>query len=74
MAKRANIDDSVSLFPFLSILAAVIGILLTHEMGHVPRRGESHRMGGLDFVVLLTKGGAVRWFKVSPVAADDRGG
>ncbi|WP_425619356.1 hypothetical protein NA78x_003096 [Anatilimnocola sp. NA78] len=28
MAKKANIDDSVSLFPFLSILAAVIGILV----------------------------------------------
>ena len=28
MPKKANIDDSVSLFPFLSILAAVIGILV----------------------------------------------
>lgn len=28
MAKKQNIDDAVSLFPFLSILAAVIGILV----------------------------------------------
>ncbi len=51
-----------------------IGGLIAHEMGHVPRRGESHRIGGLDFVVLHTKGGAVRWFKVSPAAPDDRAG
>ncbi len=29
-------------------------------------------IGGLNFVVLHTKGGAVRWFKVSPVATGDR--
>ena len=43
-----------------------IGGLIAHEMGHVPRRGERHTLGELDFVVLHTKGGAVRWFKVSP--------
>lgn len=43
-----------------------IGGLIAHEMGHVPRRGESHVLGGLNFQVLHTKGGAVRWFKVSP--------
>ncbi|HVZ44093.1 MAG TPA: transporter associated domain-containing protein [Ramlibacter sp.] len=43
-----------------------IGGLIAHEMGHVPKRGERHALGGLDFVVLHTKGGAVRWFKVSP--------
>ena len=37
-------------------------------MGHVPRRGEQHVIAGLKFVVLHTKGGAVKWFKVSPVA------
>jgi magnesium and cobalt transporter len=47
-----------------------IGGLIAHEMGHVPRRGEAHEMAGLRFVVLHTKGGAVRWFKVAPVAAD----
>ena len=45
-----------------------IGGLIAHEMGHVPKRGERHSMAGLNFVVLHTKGGAVKWFKVSPVA------
>lgn len=50
-----------------------IGGLIAHEMGHVPKRGEHHDMGGLRFAVLHTKGGAVRWFKVSPLtpAMDD---
>jgi magnesium and cobalt transporter len=43
-----------------------IGGLIAHEMGHVPKRGEHHTLGGLDFAVLHTKGGAVKWFKVSP--------
>lgn len=43
-----------------------IGGLIAHEMGHVPKRGERYSLGGLDFVVLHTKAGAVRWFKVSP--------
>jgi magnesium and cobalt transporter len=43
-----------------------IGGLIAHEMGHVPRRGEQHVIAGLRFVVLHTKGGAVKWFKVSP--------
>jgi magnesium and cobalt transporter len=51
-----------------------IGGLVAHEMGHVPKRGEHHTLGGLNFVVLHTKGGAVRWFKVSPVLADDNTG
>jgi magnesium and cobalt transporter len=45
-----------------------IGGLIAHEMGHVPKRGERHVMAGLNFVVLHTKGGAVKWFKVSPAA------
>lgn len=44
-----------------------IGGLIAHEMGHVPKRGEHHILAGLSFVVLHTKGGAVKWFKVSPV-------
>ncbi len=44
-----------------------IGGLIAHEMGHVPKRGERCTCGGLDFVVLHAKGGAVKWFKVSPV-------
>jgi magnesium and cobalt transporter len=47
-----------------------IGGLIAHEMGHVPKRGEQHVLGGLAFLVLHTKGGAVKWFKVSPASAD----
>jgi magnesium and cobalt transporter len=46
-----------------------IGGLIAHEMGHVPKRGEQHVLGDLRFVVMHTKGGAVRWFKVSPVTS-----
>jgi magnesium and cobalt transporter len=45
-----------------------IGGLIAHEMGHVPKRGEQHLLGGLKFAVLHTRGGAVKWFKVSPGA------
>uniref|UniRef100_UPI00359FFB44 transporter associated domain-containing protein n=1 Tax=Delftia acidovorans TaxID=80866 RepID=UPI00359FFB44 len=41
-----------------------IGGLIAHEMGHVPKRGEQIHLAGLQFTVLHTKGGAVRWFKV----------
>lgn len=43
-----------------------IGGLIAHELGRVPRKGEHFDIGGLRFLVLHTKGGAVRWFKVSP--------
>ncbi|RZJ61000.1 MAG: CBS domain-containing protein [Acidovorax sp.] len=46
-----------------------IGGLIAHEMGHVPKRGEHLQLSGLNFVVLHTKGGAVRWFKVSRAEA-----
>ena len=42
-----------------------IGGLVSHEIGHVPRRGESLTLGGLALNVMLTRGGAVRWFKVT---------
>jgi magnesium and cobalt transporter len=42
-----------------------IGGLVAHELGRVPRRGETVDLGGLRFVVMLTRGGAVRWFRVS---------
>jgi len=45
-----------------------IGGLIAHEMGHVPKRGERYVLAGFNFVVMLTQGGAVKWFKVSPVA------
>ncbi len=51
-----------------------IGGLIAHEMGHVPKRGEFITLAGLNFVVLHTKGGAVRWFKVSPAADGDNTG
>ena len=44
-----------------------VGGLIAHEMGHVPKRGERYTLAGLNFVVLHTRGGAVKWFKVSPV-------
>ncbi|WP_310738695.1 HlyC/CorC family transporter [Ideonella alba] len=47
-----------------------IGGLLAHELGRVPRRGESVVLGGLDFNVMLTRGGAVRWFRVRRLPAD----
>lgn len=47
-----------------------IGGLVAHVMGHVPKRGEHTTLAGLAFVVLHTKGGAVRWFKVSPAEPD----
>ena len=46
-----------------------IGGLLAHEFGRVPRRGESVELGGLRFSVMLTRGGAVRWFRVVRVPA-----
>ena len=42
-----------------------IGGLVAHELGRVPRRGEAVTVGGLVFAVMLTRGGAVRWFKVT---------
>ena len=48
-----------------------IGGLIAHQLGRVPRRGESANADGLVFQVMLTRGGAVRWFRVArqPVAA-----
>ena len=47
-----------------------IGGIVAHELGHVPRRGETTQLGGLQFSVMLTRGGAVRWFKVTRPAPD----
>ena len=47
-----------------------IGGLIAHTMGHVPKRGELHEFEGLRFTVLHAKGGAVKWFKVAPVAVE----
>ena len=42
-----------------------IGGLLAHEHGRVPRRGEAVAVAGLNFTVMITRGGAVRWFRVA---------
>lgn len=42
-----------------------IGGLVAHQLGRVPRRGEAVPLGSLIFTVMLTRGGAVRWFKVT---------
>jgi len=42
-----------------------IGGLVAHELGRVPRRGETVELGGLRFAVMLARGGAVRWFRVA---------
>jgi len=47
-----------------------IGGLVAHQLGRVPRRGETVVVAGLAFQVMLTRGGAVRWFKVTRAAAD----
>ena len=47
-----------------------IGGLIAHEHGRVPRRGETVQLHGLDFHVMLTRGGAVRWFKVTRTAPE----
>ena len=48
-----------------------IGGMVSHEMGHVPKRGEAHDVQGLRFLVQHTKGGAVKWFKVSRLPGAD---
>ena len=42
-----------------------IGGLVADHLGRVPRRDESVDIGALRFAVMLTRGGAVRWFRVS---------
>lgn len=51
-----------------------IGGLVAHELGRVPRRGEAVPYGGLRFTVMLTRGGAVRWFRVERAAGEDAEG
>jgi magnesium and cobalt transporter len=44
-----------------------IGGLVAHELGRVPRRAETVQVADLAFQVMLTRGGAVRWFRVTRV-------
>jgi len=48
-----------------------IGGLVAHEHGRVPRRGEAVTVAGLNFSVMLTRGGAVRWFKVTRASEEE---
>ena len=41
-----------------------LGGYVAHTLRHVPRRGQVLQWEGLELRVLLTKGGAVRWFQV----------
>ncbi len=41
-----------------------IGGWVAHELTHVPKRGETFSLGGLQFTVQLVRGGAVRRFRV----------
>jgi magnesium and cobalt transporter len=50
-----------------------IGGLVAEELGRVPRRGVSVTIGGLVFTVMLARGGAVRWFKVTRAAEEALG-
>jgi magnesium and cobalt transporter len=50
-----------------------IGGIVAHELGRVPRRGEAVDVGGLRFSVMLARGGAVRWFRVSRTEPSDAG-
>ena len=59
-AVNEGFDTALSVTDF-----ETIGGLVAHELGRVPRRGEAVEFGGLRFVVMITRGGAVRWFRVS---------
>ncbi len=48
-----------------------IGGLVAQELGRVPRRAEAVDLAGLRFTVMLTRGGAVRWFRVARVPDSD---
>ena len=52
-----------------------IGGVLADQFGRVPRRGESVDLASLRFSVMLTRGGAVRWYRVSrlPIEGEDNG-
>jgi magnesium and cobalt transporter len=69
VAGDAEIDDVNE--AFATVLPRedfdTIGGLVAHELGHVPRRGEAVDIDPLRFTVMLTRGGAVRWFKVTRI-------
>lgn len=67
VAGDASIDEVNTAFDtrFSDADFDTIGGLVAHELGYVPRRGEAVEIGGLRFAVMLARGGAVRWFKVT---------
>jgi magnesium and cobalt transporter len=46
-----------------------IGGLIAQAHGRVPRRGEAVALDDLRFTVMITRGGAVRWFRVARIPA-----
>ena len=75
VAGDADVEDVAAAFGVELPTEAfdTIGGLVAHELGRVPRRGESVDVAGLRFTVMFTRGGAVRWFKVSRAPAADAG-
>ncbi len=67
VAGDAEIDDVNTTFgtEFPDDDFDTIGGLVAHEHGRVPRRGEAVDIGPLRFQVMLTRGGAVRWYRVT---------
>jgi magnesium and cobalt transporter len=53
-----------------------IGGMVAHAHGRVPRRGEAVALDDLRFTVMITRGGAVRWFRVAriPISTTADGG
>lgn len=45
-----------------------IGGLVSHRLGHVPRKGEDYIVGGIRLVVLVSTRGVVKWFRVTRIA------
>lgn len=45
-----------------------IGGLVAHRMGHVPRKGEEHIVGGLRLMVLISTSGTIKWFRATRIA------
>ena len=67
IAEEFEVDLQASLDSDLAVSFDTVAGLIAQHLGHVPKRGEHCVVGGLDFVTLHRRGGAVRWFKVSRV-------
>ena len=68
-AQAIHVEELVA--PLLAHHPVHLAQVVAHELGRVPRRGEAVQVGGLVFSVMLTRGGAVRWFKVTRAADAD---